>query len=448
MARKSWHLSRRAFLYGTGVSLGLPLLESMSLAEDAKELPRRFCSVYFPYGVNMVRKEHKYADWTFFPDQPGRDFKFTKTLEPLSELREYVSVLGGLSHPHGRKMGGHDTADIFLTGAKFQGTNYRNSVSIDQCAAMKLGRETRLPSLTLSSDGGVGEPTRTTTLSYSPSGRPVPALAKPRQVFARLFGNKGDDAEYQTELENSRSLLDLVLEHASSMRRNMGTQDQRKLDEYLDSVRTVEKRVESSQRWLNVPVPQVDPDSVDLDAQPDSKKEGVEDYLDAMYDLMFLAFQTDTTRLATYMIAQKESTSIGERFPTVIGLSGSWHGLGHGGQNEKNNGGENLGRFIQYLVGRHARFLQKMKDTPEGDGTLLDRTMVLFGCSNSVTHQNRNYPLIFAGGNGLGIRNGHYLKFDEEKTPLANLFVTVLNQLDVPTLSFADSTGPMAEKLI
>jgi hypothetical protein len=199
--------------------------------------------------------------------------------------------------------------------------------------------------------------------------------------------------------------------------------------------------VEQSQKWLDVPKPDVDPESLDLATDQQAPRE----YLRAMYDLMFLAIETDTTRLATYMIGQVAgATTIANAFPACIGLSGNWHGLAHGAG--KKGGPEKLGRFDQFLAEQLAYFLQRLAETTEADGSLLDRTLVLYGSSNSKTHQNRNYPLLLAGGRSLGTQHGQYLRCDES-TPLANLFVTMLDRLGVPVDSFADSTGEMSEVL-
>jgi hypothetical protein len=442
--QKSWHLDRRTFLKGTGVALSLPFLESMALGagpKTAAELPRRMCCIYFPFGVSLPPEGRDDSDWNWFPKGEGRDFQFRNTLSSLERLREDVTILGGMSHPNGRKIGGHDTGDIFLTAAKFQGTQYRNSVSIDQLAAAHIGQDTRFGSLVLSSDGGVGEPTRSTTLSFSTKGRPVPALAKPQQIFDRLFGKEeGSLAKNErAKLENAASMLDLILEHSKSIKRRLGQLDRKKLDEYLASVRAVEQRVERSQKWLSIPKPKVDATSITLDASP----KGPEDYIKAMYDLMFLAFQTDTTRLATYMIGQVAgATTIANAFPACIGLNGNWHGLAHGAG--KKGGAEKLGKFDQFLANQLAYFLTRLKETPEGDGNLLDRTMVLYGSSNSRTHQNRNYPLVLAGGSNLGLRHGQFLKLGE-KMPLSNVFLTMLHRLNVPVESFGDSTGECSE---
>ncbi len=443
MSAQSSKITRRTCLQGLGVSLALPLLDGMLHgAEQTKPRPGRLCSVYFPFGVAMPKDGTPERAWGWFPKGEGADFELTNPLQPLKSLRQQFTVLGGLSHPNGRKMGGHDTGDTFLTGARLSGSNFANTVSIDQYAAGFIGDQTRFPSLTMSSDGGVGEPTRSTTLSFSRSGRPVPALASPQQIFDRLFG-KGDasTAAQRRNLENSASLLDLVLEHSRSLKRRLGTQDQKKLDDYLASIRAVEQRVQQSQKWLNIPKPDVDPKSIDLAANQKAPKE----YLRTMYDLLFLAFQTDTTRLATYMIGQVAgATTIANAFPAAVGLQGNWHGLAHGAG--KKDGAEKLGRFDQFLAEQFGYFLNRLHATPEGDGTLLDHTIVLYGSSNSRTHQNRNYPLIVAGGGKLGLKHGHYRQFTEN-IPLANLFVTMLDRLGIPVEQFADSTGEMSELL-
>ena len=440
MSKKSWHLSRRTFLQGSGVAMALPFLDSMADAADAQDLPRRFCSVYFPFGVSLPPEKHEHAEWNWFPEGGGRDFRFRNVLRSLEPLKQDVTVLGGISHPSGHKMGGHDTGDIFLTGARFHGSDFSNSISLDQFAALEIGNQTRFPSMVLSSDGGVGEPTRSTTLSFSREGRPVPALASPKQVFSRLFGDGDNDtAAEQRQLENSGSILDLVLENARSLKNRLGRQDQNKFDEYLSSVRDIEQRVQRSQHWLDIPKPEVPAGAVNIEVSQDAPRE----YLQSMYDLMFLAFQTDSTRLATYMIGQVAgATTIANAFPACIGLQGNWHGLAHGAG--KKGGYERLGRFDQFLSEQLAAFLEKLAATPEGDGTMLDRTIVLYGSSNSRTHNNRNYPLILAGGKGLGLKQGQYLRYKDD-VPLTNLFVTILHRLGIESPSFADSSGELTD---
>lgn len=442
MSQKSWQLDRRMFLRGTGVALALPMLDGMSFGAESRpnaKRPRRMCAVYFPYGVSLPPKDHEHAGWSWFPRGTGSDFEFTNILKSLEPLRRSVTVLAGLSHPSGRSMGGHDSGDVFLTGAGFKGSQFGNSVSVDQTAAIHFGDQTRFPSLALSTDGGVGEPTRSSTLSFSRSGRPVPAQSVPRQIFDRLFGNDSSNSrEERRALKNSESMLDLVLDHARSVRRRLGSQDQRKFDEYLSSVRAIEQRVERSQRWLDVPKPNVDPQSLNLDSNPD----GPQDYIRTMYDLLFLSFQTDTSRIATYQIGSMNgATSLAGKFPTALGL-GTHHSLAHGAG--KKGGFERQGRYDQFLAEQLAYFLNRLNETSEGDVTLLDQTMVFYGSSNSRTHNNSNYPLLLAGGNGLGLKHNQSLQFSA-RTPLSNLFVTMLDRLNVPVDSFSDSTGEMSE---
>jgi len=419
-------------------------MESMAAGEDAKaELPKRFCTVYWPFGVVAAPGDAD-QQWGWFPTGSGKDFQFTNVLASLEPLRDSVSVIGGISHPNGWSMGGHDTGDIFLTGAKLDNSSFVNTISLDQLVAEQIGGDTRYGSLTLSSDGGVGEPTRTMTLAFSRQGRPIPALSSPRRIYERLFGQEqGASAEKRRRrLDNAVSILDRVLQHSKFLNRQLGKRDQQKLDEYMSSLRSVEQRVDRAQSWLNIPKPKIDEKSLDVEATPDGPKE----YIKAIYDLMSLAFQTDSTRVATYMVGQVAgATTIANAFPACLGLPGNWHGLAHGAA--KKGGAENLGRFDQFLAQNHARFLQSLADAQEGDGCVLDRTLVLYGSSNSRTHVNHNYPLLLAGGRGLGNRHGQYLRYDEKQMRLSNLFLTMLHRLGIRSERFADSNGELSEIL-
>ena len=242
-------LSRRNLLRAAGISLALPWFESMPAA-GAKagkqgDPPKRFCAMYFPYGVAVPSGDHEDADWNWFPDGAGKDFRFRKSLDVLEPVRDQVTVLGGLSHPLVRKIGGHDSGDTFLTGADYQvSTGLQNTVSLDQFAAKHhgLGSMTRFSSLVLSSDGGVGMPTRANTLSYDQKGQPIPSLNRPAVVFERLFSMKSESIDAQRKgLTRTASHLDLLMEQAGDLHRRLGKQDQRKLDQYLSSVRDVEK---------------------------------------------------------------------------------------------------------------------------------------------------------------------------------------------------------------
>ena len=435
--KKSWHIDRRSVLKGAGVVLSLPLFESMSLGAGAAvdKQPKRLCSIMFPYGIAVPKDDHPERDWGWFPRGEGRDYQLTNVLKPLEPLMEHVSIFGGLSHPNCRAMNGHDTGDTFLTANNLEAGSYRNKISLDQFAAQQIGEHTRLRSLTLSTDGGIGPRTRSTTLSYTPKGQPIPALSEPKLIFQRLFGQDNASQTDRRRLQNSASILDVVRDQSRTLRKNLGRPDQRKLDEFETSVREVEERVERSQRWLSIPLPDVDPGSIALSADPDGPK----DYIRAIYDLMFLAFQTDMTRIATYQIGSYGPT-IARTFPACIGLPGNWHGLAHGAG--KKGGAEQMGKFDQFLAQNLARFLTRLKETPEGDGSMLDRTLVLYGSSNSRTHLNRNYPLLLAGGSQLGLTHNQYLRFDE-KTPMSNLFVSMLQAVGMEVDRFADSTGTL-----
>jgi hypothetical protein len=436
--KKSWQLDRRSVLKGAGVALALPLLEGMTCGAGSKanDQPKRICSVMFPYGIAVPNDDDPERDWGWFPRGKGKDYQLTNVLKPLEPLMDHVSIFGGLSHPNCRAMNGHDTGDTFLTANNLEAGSYRNRISLDQFVAERLGDATRIRSLTLSTDGGIGPRTRSTTLSYTPKGQPIPALSEPKLIFQRLFGQDDASQSDRRRLQNSASILDLIRDQSKSLRKNLGQPDQRKLDEFETSVREVEERVERSQRWLSIPLPNVDPSSIALDADPDGPK----DYIQAIYDLMFLAFQTDTTRVATYQIGSYGPT-IARTFPACIGLPGNWHGLAHGAG--KKGGAEQIGKFDQFLAQNLARFLTRLQETPEGDGSMLDRTLVLYGSSNSRTHLNRNYPLLLAGGGQLGLKHNHYLRFDE-KTPMSNLFVSMVQAVGLEVDTFADSTGTLS----
>jgi len=410
------------------------------MAADAKSLPRRMAFIYFPFGVALPDEKHPQAEWNWYPRGEGKNYRFTNVLKSMEPLRDDVTVIHGLSHPKCRKLGGHDTGDTFLTGHFLEPPAYSNSISADQLAAQFIGSQTRFPSLTLSCDGGVGEPTRSTTLSFANTGRPVPALANPKQIFAKLFGQTSDDQLSKQRIHSTQSLLDLVLGNSKSLRTQLAQHDKAKFDEYLDSVRDIEKRVEQSQQWLDIPKPRVEEKTLDLSATPEGPKE----YIKVMYDLLYLAFQTDSTRLATFMLGQVAgATTIANSFPTVVGQNGNWHGLAHGAGKKP----DALGKFDQFLAEQLAYFLTRLKNTREGDGTLLDRTMVLYGSSNSKTHNNNNYPLLMAGGRKLGIQHGNFLHYNAQ-TPFANLFVTLFDRMNLPVEHFADSTGGLNELLV
>ena len=443
MKRKTWHLNRRTFLHGTGVSLALPYLECMGSASSqaSQNPPARLCCSFFANGVSLPPEKHPdHKKWHWFPFGEGKDYELTQTLKPLEPFRKDMTILGGLSHPLGRLLVGHATGDIWLTAGDVRGSEYRNSISIDQQYALSQSKHTRIPSLVLSSNGGVGYKTRTATVSFNQQGEAIPAESMPRQIFERLF--KQDSslplATRRHQIHHDRRIIDMVLEDSKTLRRNLSSLDKAKLDEYLQSVHEIESRIDSTEKWLGTPLPNVDENGLNLEAD----QKAPEAYIRTLYDLIVLAFQTDTTRSATYLISQEDGKGISDKFPAVaLGLSGH-HSLSHGGGKEK--GYENWARYDQFLASQQAYFLDRLRNTQEGDRSLLDSTITLFGSATSTTHNARNYPLVLAGGRKLGLKHGEFRKYTED-TPLSNLFFTMLDRLKSPVAKFADSTGSLSE---
>lgn len=431
-------LSRRTFLRGLGVSLALPCFDAMTpafaRASEAATLKPRMAFLYVPNGVNI-------SQW--IPAESGADYTLSPTLEALARHRSDFSVLSGLGHPHSK--GGHSGADTWLTGAELAGTpgyDYRNSISVDQVAAEAVGQQTRLPSLELASEGGTGKPGHSHTLSFSRNAVPLPAESSPRAVFRRLFideTGRTREAKQQRFAEDC-SILDVVLSQANDLKRSLGPQDQRKLDEYLTSVREVERRVQRMEDWLNVPKPVVDPDGLALDEPPDRRGDR-QTYFRTMCDLIALALQTDTTRICTFELGREASGG----YYAELGLKANHHELSHhGGDPDMLDG---LFKIDRFLLEQLAYFLDRLKSVEDGGATLLGQTMLLYGSGmNSGAgggHSPKNIPLLVAGGRALGLRQGQHLAFDVDSTPLSNLFVTMLQKMNRPAEQFMDSTGTL-----
>ncbi|MGC6457851.1 MAG: DUF1552 domain-containing protein [Akkermansiaceae bacterium] len=439
------NIGRRTFLRGAGACLALPVLDCMANRKKTSTPPARLGVVYFPFGVSLPKQEDK-QDWHWFPKGEGKDFQFNKSLKPLEPHREHLTVLGGLSHPEVEKIGGHDSGDTFLTGCDILTNRLRNVQSMDQIVAEHFAGQTRYDSLVMSTDGGVGEPTRSSTLSYNRHGRPIPAVNQPRRIYERLFGaGDPDTARNRRRLRSSAHLLDLVLEDANSVRRKLGIHDQQKLDEYMDSVRQVERNVEQSQAWIDIAKPTLTDEERER-LKLDSDHKVPEQYIRTMYELIHLAFQTDSTRVATYQIASMgDATTLGGKFPQLLGFGKHLHGLAHSWN--KADGVEPLGKWDRFLATEFSYFLTRMRNTaaaPESGDSLLDYTTFLYGSSNSTTHTNRNYPLVLAGGKKLGFKHGQYLKFTKD-TPFSNIFSTQLQQIGLKNTRFGDSTGIVSE---
>ncbi|KAA5539223.1 DUF1552 domain-containing protein [Roseiconus nitratireducens] len=462
MGYKLETIDRRCFLRGSGVALALPVFGSLAgeVAHGApsKPNPKRLACFYFPDGVPMpLPEDPAHQDWSWFPHGGGEQFTFTKCMEPLESIKSELTVLSGFSHPKSRNVHGHNNADQFLTAGATGGGDkeYENTISLDQEYARHVGDQTRFASLVMSTDGGTGTARGTHTISFDRHGRPIPAEHRPKRIFDQLFVKSDNDSARRLEL--SRSALDEMLEDARRLRRSLSTADRRVLDEYLDSVRQAEVKVEKAKRWLGAPLPSVDRDQLNLELTTDEPRE----YLQTMFELIYLAFKTDSTRVATYQIGRENGVGRSDHLARAVGFNLA-HQLSHETKNP--DGWKNFGTYCRFLNEEYGRFIGKLKATPEpgGTGSLLDNTLLLFGSASSAFHLSRNYPLILAGGKNLGFRHGRYVNHagtnfqggpwlgdrepwqDEAKgddLPLSNLYLTMLQRLGVPADSFADSTG-------
>ncbi|MEO0793831.1 MAG: DUF1552 domain-containing protein [Verrucomicrobiota bacterium] len=442
MSNKPWHLDRRTFLKGLGVSCLLPYMECMGFKKEPNistpGAPKRLCFVYLPNGVSMPPPDSAdHEKWHWFPLGQGADYTFTNSLAPLEPHRDKIAILGGLSHPRSRKVLGHIAGDTWLTGGDLRGA-YNNSVSVDQIAADSLSRYTRYPSLTLSTDGGVGYKSRSTTLSYDRTGRAIPAEHRQREIFERYFspGGGATTEERRRSLQQGKKIVDLVLEDSKRLQRRLGYNDKEKLDEYLTSLHSVEAQVSRNERWLDIPLKPFDSDEVDLTPVADVDPQS---YLRSMMDLMILGFQIDLTRVMTFMMAREDGMGFGDNFPKLaLGINNGHHKISHD-KTEKR--WEQWGRYDRWLTEQFAYFVDRMQNTSDEFGPLIDNTVILYGSACSSTHNARNYPLVLAGGGNLGVKHGEYTVFDESHIPMSNLFVSMLNAVGIETERFSDSTG-------
>jgi hypothetical protein len=310
-------------------------------------------------------------------------------------------------------------------------------------AANAVGHQTRLASLVLGTEGGTGSYGRSKTLSHRGPGSPIPSLHRPQEIFNQLFrpyaGASVD--EVRARLKREASILDLLLDHSHTMKGQLGREDQQKMEEYLDSVRAIEQRVERTSKWTHQPLPDVDTKGLNLEVSHKKPQE----YIRCMYDLVYLAFRTDSTRFATLML-ESENSSDSEMWNYAnyaLGYKGATHDIAH------KRPADFAGRWDRWRAEQHAYFLERLRSTPEGEGNMLDRTMVLWGSAHPhASHSTVNYPLQIAGGNHLGFRHGRLHAFEgARKVPMANLLLTMLHAADVPAKKFADSTGELTDLL-
>ncbi len=435
MKSKSWQIDRRTVLQGIGAAIALPWLDAMAWAKGSEALAakKRFCAIYFPFGAPTMPEGHPQAHWNWTPKEvKDGSYRFGEIMKPLTGLKNRVTVFHGLSH--GRNMGGHNSADGFLTGTPADIRGGKNSVSVDQVVAEKYGKDTRFASLVLGTDGGIGSPGRSNTLSYRRDGSAIPAQRIVRIIFDQMF-SAAAQKKLVTELKRKTSILDRVQESSKKLSAQVGKQDQAKLDEYLSSIRDLEKRIQKQEAWLGKELPEVDPSKLSLDATLESPKE----YLQSMFDLLFLALQTNMTQAATFQIGNQDAGGSSAQLALRMGMKQAQHGLAH--SMRKDDGAAHYGAYLQHITGLYAGFLNRLKSTKEGAGTMLDNTLSFYGSSNgSSTHSPLDLPLIMSGGESMGFKQGQYLKFNND-VPLTNLYATMLDRLGVPQESFADSTG-------
>lgn len=460
---EKWLLSRRHVLRGTGIAIALPLLNAMQplrarAGEPTAEKPKRSVFVYIPNGVNVL---------TWQITSAGRDYQFPEPMKPLEKHRAHITPISGLHHPGGIGQA-HVCADTWLTGAKIsmEGAAYHNSVSADQMIAEVTGPKTRYSSLELSISSGVGQPQNATTLAWSRDGIPLPAEDNPRTVFNRLFGEEPGGIEARRRrLARRKSVLDSVLGDARSLKQQLGTEDRGKLDEYLASVREVEVRAERLDSWLTIPKPEVDAATAQK-LQRDVPRTQAGEYYRTMYDLIVLALRTDMTRVVSYM-----SGSEGNGLPLPeIGISQSRHELSHHSGDPEIMA--RLSRSDAFITQKFSYFLDQLASIRDGDDTLLDRSIVLFGSGMSYghSHGNANLPTVLAGGMALGLKHGQHIDYNLPKikeynlanagghysichTPvdqnarLSNLLLTIMNKMGVQSEQFVDSLAPIQDLL-
>lgn len=438
-------LARRTFLKATGAVMGLPLLEAMSApgliaAPGAVSSPSRLAFIFFPNGAIM-------PDWR--PKGEGRGYQLSKTLQPLEKVREDCLIISGLAHdkarPNGDGAGDHARCSgAFLTSSqprKTGGADIHVGVSVDQVAAKKIGHLTPLPSIELGTEAGrkagVCDSGYSCAYQSNVSWRsPTQPMAKeinPKLAFERLFGMSVQDVKQRQERDFYRSsILDLVSEDAKILKKQLGKTDHRKLEEYFTSVREIEQRIgRAGSQNRELPKEFTVPDGVPGD---------ITEHIRLMYDILALAFQTDSTRIATFMLA---NSGTNRRYSNV-NVKGGHHQLSHHRNDEKIMA--EIQRIDQYLVTEYSRFLQKLKSIPEGEGTLLDNCTIVYssGISDANRHNHDDLPLII-GGRGSGkIKTGQHLNLKKE-TPMANLFLSLLDHMGTPIDEFGDSTGRLKE---
>ncbi len=429
-------LPRRTVLRGIGTTLALPLLDGMvpaltALSRTAAQPVKRLGVVYVPNGIVMEQ-------WT--PAAAGAGFEMTPTLQPLVPFRDRLLVISGLSNKGPDNV--HETgATGFLTGVpprRTQGSELGAGVSVDQVVAGETARHTQLASLELALESGEDVGTcgagytcaYTNTLCWRSATTPLPMETNPRTVFERLLGDAGgtDPAARLARIEQNRSLLDAVTDKVAALRRDLGARDRHKLGEYLDAVRDIERRIQRAEAQVDQPLPEI--------AAPLGIPTSFDEHAKLMFDLQVLAYQTDLTRVVSFMLSREYS---GRTYPE-IGVPEAHHPTSHH-QNDPDKLAK-LARINTYHISLLAYYLDKLRATPDGDGSLLDHVMVLYGAglSDGNRHSSENLPILLAGGGAGTLDCGRHVQC-ADPTPMSNLHVTLMDKLGLPVERFGTSTG-------
>jgi hypothetical protein len=432
------HIPRRTFLRGMGVTLALPLLDSMVpartlLAQTAARGASRIGFVYVPHGAIMDK-------WT--PATQGAGFEFTPILKPLEPFRDYVNVISGLGHKAADTTAVHSLSPTtWLSGVRpkaTQGVDAYAGVTADQVAAQAIGQETVLPSLELATEdhsGLIGSCDRDygciymNTLSWRTPTTPLPMEINPRKVFERMFGQGGSAAERIARIQEDRSILDAITRDTASLQLHLGPSDRQTMTQYLENIREIERRIQRAEKNQG-------DEALLLPARPAGVPFDFEEHVRLMYDLMLLAYQANITRVVTFMVSREVSN----RTYTQVGVSDGHHAISHH-QNRAEKMEKNV-RIQTFNVGMFAEFVEKLKNTPDGDGSMLDNMVLLYGSnmSNSNAHDHFPLPNLVLGGAAGRMKGGRHLRYADH-TPMTNLLVSVLDKAGVHQETLGDSTG-------
>ena len=432
------HLLRRTLLRGVGVSLGLPLLDSMipaqtPLARTAAASKSRMSCIYVPHGATMDK-------WT--PAADGKGFEFTEILAPLEKFRDRVSIVSNLAHPAAGGVGSDAGADharsaaVFLSGVHPEQGSIHVGTTIDQIAAQRIGQDTPLPSIELSveevalSCGSGYACAYSNTISWKTPTIPLPMENNPQVVFEKLFGDGSNNADRLARKQQSRSLLDSVMDQVASLQRELPASDRTRLGEYLDDVREIERRIQKAENQI--------PADLKLPEAPVGVPESFDEHFKIMYDLQVLAFRAEITRVATLMYARDTSGAV---YPQS-GIRDGFHVASHHSNNRANM--DKFALINKYHVEMLAYFLDKLKSTPDGDGNLLDHSMILYGSSmsNGNQHDHDPLPVVLAGGGSGQLNSGRHMTYAPH-TPMSNLLLAMLDKLGIHADKHGDSTGKL-----